>query len=242
MKKTMRTLQYKIWEVVRDYKYFRISGLRRSLGLRRIIPPSSTLHATIKKLRQSGKIFDVGRGWYSTIAVEFTPDNHSVKDLVCLLRDEFPNLPFSCWSTEQLQPYAHHMMTRFVSFVYAETDVLPSIAEYLDMRDYRVFRNPTKSEIAKFFSLNKNTCILRPSISEEPKSLEYAVIEKILVDLHVEFVKINLMEQEEYLRLFSNLVMNHRINMAKLFRYAQRREISDAILFNELLNKNQVLL
>jgi hypothetical protein len=186
-------------------------------------------------------VFDAGRGWYSTIALEFDPDYQPVETLVTSLRDGFPNLSFSCWSTKQLQPYAHHMMTRFVSYVFADVDALPSISEYLDSKGYRVFRNPTKSEIAKFFSLDKDTCILRPSISEEPVKTEYASIEKILVDLYLESIKINLMEQDEYIRIFSRLVMNYRINMAKLYRYAKRRELSETTL-NGLLNKSQVLL
>ena len=54
-------------------------------------------------------------------------------------------------------------------------------------------------------------------------------IEKIVVDLHMEIKKVNLMDGEEYKRVVSNILDNFRINVADMLEYAERRGIRDTI-------------
>jgi hypothetical protein len=42
------------------------------------------------------------------------------------------------------------------------------------------------------------------------------------------------MDEAEYERVFRNLVLSHRINMARLLEYAERRKIEDALRKNIL--------
>ncbi len=189
-----------------------------------------TLKKSLSRMQLNKIIFDAGRGWYSTVARGFELETESVDELIREIKSRFPLMEFSCWSTKQLQSFAHHMMTKFVAFVYADVDFLPSINEHLDEKSYNVYRNPTKPEIRKYYSLKERTCVLRPRISEEPVKGRYASIEKILVDLYIEKNRVNLMDGSEYKRIFENLVTAYRINIGRLLRYANRREVKESLM------------
>jgi len=180
-------------------------------------------------LKKEKQIFSAGRGWYSTIKTSFVLNTQPVKELANCIQQEFPLLSFSCWSTEQLVSYFHHLPTYFVTFVYAEPDSLPSIRDYLRQKFNNVYLNPTKRDISSNFYLTEKTLILRPAISEEPQKEYYATIEKILVDLYLEKDRLDLMDSWEYHKLLHNIIDNFRINIARLLRYANRREVKNQI-------------
>lgn len=233
-----KTISDQIIAIIRKKNYFSFERVERlmiqegssinSLGrLNR-----DTLKKNLSRMQLRKIIFDAGRGWYSTVARGFELETEAVDELIREIKSRFPLMEFSCWSTKQLQSFAHHMMTKFVAFVYADVDFLPSINEHLDEKDYNVYRNPTKPEMRKYYSLKERTCILRPGISEEPVEGHYASIEKILVDLYIEKDRINLMDGSEYKRIFGNLVTAYRINIGRMLRYANRREVKESLMKN----------
>jgi hypothetical protein len=126
------------------------------------------------------------------------------------------------------------MMTQYTQFVYADIDAMPSIADYLRDQGYQVYLNPQKLEVEKYFQASPKTVVIRASITREPVDGYYATIEKILVDLFIERDRLLLMDEAEYERVFRNLVLSHRINMARLLEYAERRKIEDALRKNIL--------
>jgi hypothetical protein len=146
------------------------------------------------------------------------------------LIEKFPLLEFSCWSTEQLKGFFHHLPTQFVIFIYTDKDFLQSVKDFLIENDYNVYLNPHKIEVEKFVELKTQTIILRPSVSSRvSKEKNLTKIEKILVDLFMEMKKINLIDQEEYIKIISNIVLNYRINMAETLDYAVRREVKERV-------------
>nr|CBH37778.1 hypothetical protein BSM_12550 [uncultured archaeon] len=137
-------------------------------------------------------------------------------------------LYFSCWSTEQIKGFFHHLPSQFVTFIYADKDFLQALKDFLTDKGYNTYLNPRKSETEKYVELKNQTVILRPPISSrEPKNQCFAKIEKILVDLRMETRKVNLMDMGEYQKIFSNIICNYRINMAEMLDYAERRKIKE---------------
>jgi len=224
------TLSEHIIQLARRNTYFSVENIEAQLKRRRVKVNHNTLKQSLVRLKRKNIIFDAGRGWYSAIPTRFVLDTAPIDELAKDIKSGFPLMQFSCWSTQQLQSFAHHMMTKFAAFVYAEMELLPSVAEQLDAKGYLVFRNPTKSEVEKYFALKERTCILRPSITEEPIENSYATIEKILIDLYVEKDRVYLMDGAEYKRIFNNIVSSQRINMGRLFRYANRREVKGTLI------------
>ena len=223
-----------IQEVIAGKKYFSVDAVKKSANkIQRGIKPA-TINQYLYNMKETGDLYDAGRGWYSSIAEVFQVSVKSLDQLGLMVRGKYPLLTFSIWSTEQLQRFAHHVMTQYTQFVYADIDAMPSIADYLKGRGYQVYLNPQKMEVEKYFQASPKTVVIRASITREPVDGYYATIEKILVDLFIERDRLLLMDEAEYVRVFRNLVLSHRINMARLLEYAERRKIEDALRTNIL--------
>jgi len=221
-----KTIKERVVNYAKSKYYFHINDLKKYFDERKIEFKEETLEKSIYRLKKTGLIYGAGKGWYSTIKEEFKLDSKPIKKIVTLVKKKFPLLEFSCWSTEQIKGYFHHLPSQFVTFVHADKDFLQSLKDFLSDSRYNVYLNPRKREAEKYVELNKNTIILRPAVSyREPKSNNWAKIEKILVDLFMETKKINYMDMEEYKKIMSNIVLDYRINMAELFDHADRRGI-----------------
>jgi len=46
----------------------------------------------------------------------------------------------------------------------------------------------------------------------------------------MEMKKISLIDRDEYIKIFSNIIFNYRINIAEILDYAHNRKIKDQIL------------
>jgi len=221
-------LQTAILEFVEGKKYFSARALKAHLAKRRPKYAPLTINQYLYNLRAQEQLFNAGRGWYSTLPDALKLDTAPVRDLASSVKSKFPLLSFSCWGTEQIQSFVHHLQTSFVLFVYVETDAIASVTEYLIAKGYNAYHNPGLREFEKYFKPTDRSVVLRPSITEEPVENHYASIEKILVDLYLEKDRANLMDGAEYKRVFKNLAYSQRINIARLLRYAQRRKVKKA--------------
>ena len=210
--------------------YFHINDLIEYFNKKNIKFKKNSIKQYLYILRKEKFIYESGRGWYSTIKEEFKLNIIPIKTITMLVQNKFPFLVFTCWGTEQLKGFFHHLPSQFVTFIHADKDFLQSVKDFLIENDYNVYLNPYKIEAEKFVELKTKTVILRPSISSRvPKKKKRAKIEKILVDLFMEKKKINLIDQEEYIKIISNIVLNYRINMAEMLDYADRREAKERV-------------
>ena len=146
------------------------------------------------------------------------------------MEKQFPQLQFSLWSTEQLQPFAHHLMSRFTTFLYTETDAVAPITEFLQERKHTVYANPRQTDVEKYVPASARRIIVRQMVTEEPVDRHFATIEKTLIDLFLEKDRLFLMDHAEYKRIFENIIFVQRINMGRLLRYAERRKVKAAIV------------
>lgn len=228
------TIKESIIDYARNKHYFHINDLKRYFSKKGIKFRENSLKQQIYLLKKGEFICSAGRGWYSNIQKEFELNIEPTEKIIRLLIEKFPLLEFSCWSTEQLKGFFHHLPSQFVTFIYADKDFLQSVKDFLLENDYNVYLNPYKIEAEKFVELKTKTIILRPSISsrvpKDSKEKNRAKIEKILVDLFMEAKKISFIDEEEYTKIFSNVIFNCRINIAEILDYAHNRKIKDQIL------------
>ena len=229
-KNKMTILKKYIFNYAKDRHYFNINDLRKYFDERGIDFKNDTLRKYLYLLKRETVIYGAGRGWYSTIKERFVLDTKPIEEINALIKDKFPLLDFSSWSTEQIKGFYHHLPSQFVIFVYADKDSLQTLKDFLGDNGYNRYLNPRKSEVEKYVEFKNRTIILRPSFSSrEPKSQCLAKIEKIVVDLFMETKKVNLMDREECRKIISNILLNYRINMAEMFDYAERRKIKEKI-------------
>jgi len=224
------TIKESIIDYAKDKYYFHINDLKRYFTEKGIKFEEDTLKKYLYLLKKNEVIFPAGRGWYSNIQKEFELNIEPTEKIIKLLIEKFPLLEFSCWSTEQLKGFFHHLPSQFVIFIYTDKDFLSTLRDFLTENYYNVYLNPSKIEAEKFVELKTKTIILRPYIfSRVPKEKNKAKIEKVLVDLFMETKKISLIDKEEYIKTVSNIILNYRINMAEMLDYAHNRKIKNEI-------------
>ena len=205
-------------------KYFHILELKQAMEAAGVSCNQESIKKSLYRLHKSDTLFRSGRGWYSTIPHPFILDTEPIQKIMAIIREQFPLLDFSTWSTRQLSSYFHHLQTKSLQFVYAERDSLSSLMEVLRQEHVNCYLDPNKRDISRQFYIDELSVVLRPAISEEPKKDSGATIEKILVDLLIETQRISFIDEWEYERLFENIIMQYRIDMAVLIRYARRRK------------------
>jgi hypothetical protein len=224
------TIKKHIINYTQNKYYFHINDFKKYFAEKEIRLEEDTLKRYLYLFKKNELIYTAGRGWYSNVKKIFELDTKSVEKIIRLIKDKFPLLEFSCWSTEQLKGFFHHLPTQFVTFIYTDKDFLQSVKDFLIENDYNVYLNPHKIEAEKFVELKTQTIILRPSMSSRmPKEKNWAKIEKILVDLFMEKKKIGFIDEEEYKRIFSNVIISYRINIAEMLDYSHDRKIKDEI-------------
>ncbi|MBA7588737.1 hypothetical protein ES708_30805 [subsurface metagenome] len=225
------TIKESIIDYARDKYYFHIKDLKKYFTEKGIKFRENSLKQQIYLFKKEKFIYPAGRGWYSNIQKEFNLNIKPTEKITKLLIEKFPLLEFSCWSTEQLKGFFHHLPSQFVTFIYTDKDFLSTLRDLLSENNYNVYLNPYKADAEKFVELKTKTIILRPSVSSRvSKEKNLATIEKILVDLFMEMKKISLIDRDEYIKIFSNIIFNYRINIAEILDYAHNRKIKNQIL------------
>lgn len=232
-----------IEEILGEKKYFSTQAVRRRLRkATKARLAATTVNQYLYNLKREGKLFDAGRGWYSTISQAPSLPMEPVQKLITDIKQHFPFLEFSIWSTEQLKSLAHHIMSRFTIVLYTDADSMPSVGQFLKDSGYKVFVNPRKDEVAKYFEPSSNTVVIRQSVSEEPTENSSATFEKLMVDLFLEKDRLNLMDGSEFARIFRNLILSQRINIARLLRYAYRRKVRKPIFDQIIRDQDDIIL
>jgi len=231
------TIKESIIDYAKDKYYFHINDLKKYFTEKGNKFEEDSLKKYLYFLKKNEVIYPAGRGWYSNIQKEFELNIEPTKKIKKLLIEKFPLLEFSCWSTEQLKGFFHHLPSQFVTFIYTDKDFLSTLRDFLTENYYNIYLNPSKIEAEKFIELKTKTIILRPSVSSRiSKEKNLTKIEKILVDLFMEMKKISLIDKDEYIKIVSNIILNYRISTAEMLDYAHNRKIKDEIknLFIEI--------
>jgi len=224
------SIKESIIDYAKDKYYFHINDLKGYFTKKGIKSEEDTLKKYLYLLKKNEVIYPAGRGWYSNIQKEFELNIKPTEKIVKLLIEKYPLLEFSCWSTEQLKGFFYHLPSQFVTFIYTDKDFLSTLRDFLTENYYNIYLNPSKIEAEKFIELKTKTIILRPSASSRvSKEKNLTKIEKIIVDLFMEMKKIPLMDEDEYIKIVSNIIFNYRINMAEMLDYADRREIKERV-------------
>ena len=217
-------------ELGRRSPYISLDAIRTELAARQVELADSTLLNYLQELVALGFIHDAGRGWYSTLAKPLVLDREAVEPVVALIQKAFPLLGFSVWSTQQINPWMHHLLGKFVTFVHVEGEGVAAVWELLRDSGYDAYRDPGKRE-AKSFAVRDKTIVVRPGTSAQaPVDGCYALPEKVLVDLADETTALPLMDPAEFNGLFSSASRTGRLDIAVLLRYSNRKRLMERFI------------
>lgn len=212
--------------------YFSLETIRTYLDRQKIAWKPATLNCYLVELREGGFIHDAGRGWYSFIPNPAQLDVEPLAEIKKDLLDRFPLLDFACWSTQQVNPYMHHMLGKFVTFVLAPADALSSVYDHLREHGYSTYLNPNEKEVGKTFKVDDKTIVLRKLNSlHTPVQDHLLSVEAMLVDLSLESERLFLMDKAEFRQMAARVVTSARVDVASLASYAKLRGVAVTDLF-----------
>jgi hypothetical protein len=209
--------------------YFSLNQLREHFALLRLDYSDITIKKYLKNLCDESITFSAGRGYYSTIPKVIELKDEQLNLLVKVIRQNYPLINFSVWSTKAISFAFHHLQNRFYTFLSAEKEALVFLRDFLIEKKYDVYLNPLPGELDKNVLLKNGSIILRPSITRSKAIKNIASIEQILIDLYVEKDRLKLIDASEYKRVFSYFITNFRISISSLLTYSARRKIQPAI-------------
>jgi hypothetical protein len=230
-------------ELGRRSPYISLEAIRTELKARKLVVETETLQRYLHEFTTTGFIHDAGRGWYSTLTKRLELDRAHIAPVVTLIEQAFPLLNFAVWSTQQINPWMHHLLGKFVIFVYVEKDSLDSVWEFLRDAGHDAYRDPGKRE-AQTFSVRDNTLVVRAgSLSQAPLDGHYAQPEKVLVDLLAEAESLPLMDPVEIAGVFEGALRSGRLDMPVCIKYASRKRLKDKVfnLISPVLSQNKDL-
>ena len=203
--------------------YFPLKAIQSAANDAELTLKDSTLKGYLVEAVAQGLLHDAGRGWYSRLAEPFVLNGKPVAVLLRTLEKAFPQLEFSCWSTEQVAPYGHHLLSKFVSFVHTERDAMESVGDRLRDAGWEVTVNPRGVAVRDFTIRGNRTVVIRPRTTTQPIEAHQVTIEGLLVELFIEANALKLMDTGEYLQVLANLAGQRRIRLAALLDYARER-------------------
>lgn len=240
-----KPIKYFLLEEIENNKeksnYFSVKSIRDFISSKKRTVSNSTINRYLHDFKKEGIIFDAGKGWYSFLENPFSLYSEPVEPFVRIIKEGFPLLQFTCWSTQQLNSFTHHLLAKFIVFVYTDTDYIRNVAAFLKDKGYNVFENPTKSEIKKQFTMTENTIVIRPAITKQPTSKNnISPLEKILIDFIIENRKLDIMELSESEYVIKSIINSGRINISELSSYAKRRNVDFSTIINYIQNNINV--
>jgi len=225
----------KLKEFTKSHKHISLIQIKSFLSDSGFSYSGETIQKYIQQLKKEKIIYSAGRGYYSNIKNEFVVNYEDYQSLIIQIKGKYPRLTFSLWSTKMLAPVFHHLQNSFYTFIYADSDTLIFLRDFLLDNNHKVYLNPGKSELDKNVILQNNSIILRPKITRSKKENNISSIENILVDFYSENKKLKIVDISEYIKLFGNVINNHRIKISSILDYAERRKIDN--LFKEFIIK-----
>ena len=100
--------------------YFDVASIKHLLTEKDVHVERETLSRYVYELGSESQIYNAGRGWYSAIEQEFRLNSEPVAEIISTLEKKFSLLDFSCWSTRQINPFMHHLLAKFVTFIHVD--------------------------------------------------------------------------------------------------------------------------
>lgn len=189
----------------------------------------TTVNWRIYRLVEEGVIQRIGRGEYKLGKQKvFTPSiSEENKLLYQKLKEEYPFLEISIWSTDWITQWMLHIPKNYETIIEVEKGSEESVFYFLsDLRD-NVFMNPSKDILDKYSKEDTNKIIVKNLVTDAPLqkigTIQISSIEKIIVDLIVDAELFSGYQGRDLDSIIENAYQFNSINEDKLLRYASRR-------------------
>jgi hypothetical protein len=158
-------------------------------------------------------------------------DNRSL-EIANFIAKRYQDVKFCVWETSWLNEFSQHLISKKITIIEAEKDIVESI--YYDLRDnfsYDIFINPDVKSINFYIAESSEPIVLKNLISRSPLrnynneqgGFNIPSLEKILVDIYSDDKLFYFIQGSEYERIFRNAFEKYVIDQTILINYASRR-------------------
>jgi biotin operon repressor len=187
-----------------------------------------TLNSYIKEFKEQKIIYSAGRGWYTTVEKTGSLRTEPVEKIVSLLEKKYPFLKFNCWSTEQIQPYLHHLLGKHLTYVYTSREAISNVTDTLRDSGYSILENPSKNELKESINKLNIDVIIRASIEREPvNNTHTSPIEKVIIDLIYENNMGEMYSELEIAGAIGRVYKTLYVDISQLSEYAARKDVQN---------------
>lgn len=209
------------------HPYFSLDAVRDMVAADGLELSADLLREYLSAAMQRGVIHDAGRGWYSSLPTPATLAPEPVAKLRDALTGRFPLMPFYVWSTQQVNPWMHHLLGKFVRFVYADRDDVDDLAAFLRAEGWAVVVNPTAKNAADIIPGDRCVVVRGTRRNIDPDGEPRVVT--ILIDLMLENDKLGLMDNDERREMTRRLMTSNRVELAALLSrlHDHKRTLAD---------------
>lgn len=199
----------------------------------------STITVYMSKLKKAGKLGSPSRGIYTlslkkTFHPEITP---ALKKLYNKVHKEYPYINCCVWDSKWLNSLMRHQPFKQYIIIEVEKDTVSQVFNSISDTSKNVYMNPDSYLFDYYISSVDEATIVKPLISEAPVENEKKVViptlEKLLVDMLID-KDLFAAQQGELEDIFLNAIEKYTINIARMKRYALRRNRENEV--TEILN------
>lgn len=189
---------------------------------------ASTVNVYLSKLKKAGKINNPSRGTYTlSLKKAFQPEIKSpLKKTYNKIRSEFPDINCCVWETTWINNLMRCQLFKQYIVVEVEKDAMGQVFNRIIDLSRNVFLNPDTNVFDYYIANVNEAIIIKPLVSEAPLDNEKKIIvptlEKLLVDMLID-TELFSDQQGKLCEIYSNAFAKYSINVAKMKRYALRR-------------------
>ena len=143
----------------------------------------------------------------------------------------FPYMEYLVWETRILHEFMLHQPGRNQIILESEKETAESVFHFLgDRYGSNVFLYPDRITFERYILPKSDSIIVSNLITQSPRhkvnNIPCPKIEKILVDIFNNNEKFYIFQGQELVRIFETVFERYLISEKALFRYAERRKVS----------------
>ncbi len=226
----MSNHEKKIFDILSKKPFFTKQDVRNLLICDGLFVSESALNVKIFRWRQKKLIHDFAKGKYvinNKTYFHFQHDD-TIESIHQLFISKYKDVSYCIWSSAWLANYMNHVPMQSFYIFEVEKELCESVFYFFKDHGLNAFYEVDSKQIEKYILSTSNSIIIQPIISRSPvenqNGINYASIEKILVDVFSDNETFYLYSGNEMLWIFENILKTYNINFSTLLNYAERRK------------------
>lgn len=200
--------------------------------------PESSINWMLVTMRKQGVLASAGTGKYYCLSGESAirknyqyPHSPEYLEIEQAITDSYPLVNFQMWELIQMNDFVNHQIAKNVIFIEVESMLVDTVYEMLHEKYPYAMIQPDTDTFYKQRS-PESDIVVQKLLTEAPtpNNGHSSPLEKLLVDLLSKKLPGNLIERSEYPRIYDDIFRKYLIDETRMFRYAKRRNLYDALL------------